>query len=247
MSCPRSILVADDEDTFLQSTARLLRRDGYDCECAPNADRAIDLLHAHRYDLLIADIKMPGNTDLRLVQESRQLAAGMPVILVTGYPSLDTAIRSVQLPVVAYLTKPIDPGQLLAEVRTAMEQSHDYTTVLGAHRRLENCLREIEDLEAGLRPSRSGAACPAAPALLNAAVQSVAECLAELGRLWQALLPAAPPPNLCRLVCCGRRDILEGALRDAVETIERTKHAFKSKELGSLRARLEESLKKVAD
>jgi CheY-like chemotaxis protein len=111
------ILIADDEPTFLRSTADLLIREGYECDTAPDAPTAAEMLKRGGYDLLIADIKMPGNPDLELVSGMPQIAQGLPVILVTGYPSLATAIESVKLPVVAYLVKPFD----LAEFREALD------------------------------------------------------------------------------------------------------------------------------
>jgi CheY-like chemotaxis protein len=101
-------LIADDEETFLLSTADLLRREGYHCDCAPDGKRAAEMLGKGEYDLLIADIKMPGNGNLELVREMPRLAEGLPVILVTGYPSLKTAMESFQLPVAAYLPKPVE-------------------------------------------------------------------------------------------------------------------------------------------
>lgn len=102
------ILIADDEETFLHSTADLLRREGYDCDIVPDGNRAAEMLGKGEYDLLIADIKMPGNGNLELVREMPRLAEGLPVILVTGYPSLKTAMESFQLPVAAYLPKPVE-------------------------------------------------------------------------------------------------------------------------------------------
>ena len=58
------ILFADDEETFLQASCDLLRREGYACDGVPDASAAMQKLAAKKYDLLIADIKMPGNAEL---------------------------------------------------------------------------------------------------------------------------------------------------------------------------------------
>ncbi|MBD3220115.1 response regulator [bacterium] len=68
MASPERILVADDDETPLLSTADLLRREGYDCVTADHAGAAIAALAADPCDLLLADICMPGNADLELVQ-----------------------------------------------------------------------------------------------------------------------------------------------------------------------------------
>jgi DNA-binding NtrC family response regulator len=114
---PIHILIADDEETFLYSTADLLRKEGYHCDCAPDGQTAAKMLRKDDYDLLIADIRMPGNGDLELIRDLPRIAEGLPVILVTGYPSMTTALESFHLPVVAYLTKPVEWQELLASVK----------------------------------------------------------------------------------------------------------------------------------
>ncbi len=107
------ILIADDEESVLLSTADLLRIEGYECACASDAKTAFDMLRRKKYDLLIADIKMQGNSDLQLIKKLPEFAPRMPVILVTGYPSLSSAVQSMKLPVVGYLIKPFEFTELL--------------------------------------------------------------------------------------------------------------------------------------
>ena len=87
------ISVADDDEAFLHSTADLLRREGYECSCASDAETAAEMLRADEYALLISDIKMSGNSQLEFIQELPRIAKNMQIILMTGYPSLDSAIR----------------------------------------------------------------------------------------------------------------------------------------------------------
>src|SRR5262245_30697854 len=117
MSLLGRILVADDEATFLESTVDLLREDGYECDGAADAYAAKKMLRKNKYNLLIADIKMLGNLKLELVTTLKSVAAGLPVILVTGYPSLGTAMLSTRLSVVGYLLKPVNFDDLLKLVQ----------------------------------------------------------------------------------------------------------------------------------
>lgn len=116
------ILIADDEENFLQTTAALLRREGYRCGCAVDAAATAAMLQAEHYDLVITDIKMPGNSELELVDYLSRLSYKIPVILVTAYPSVESAVRSLQLPVVAYLIKPFNLHELLTAIRRALEE-----------------------------------------------------------------------------------------------------------------------------
>ncbi len=139
----RRILIADDEESFLYSTADILRREGYDCSCASDAIAATEMLRKESYDLLIADIKMQGNSDLEFIKALPQIAGEMPVILVTGYPSLNSAIESIQLPVVAYLVKPFELNELLVRVKDIITGKGHFKT-----RRLEKALQKMaNDLE----------------------------------------------------------------------------------------------------
>jgi len=114
------ILLADDEDTFRCATAELLRRRGYACDGAADGGSAAALLAERRHDLLIVDIRMQGNRDLEVIAGLRRAGDSIPVVIVTGYPSLATAIKAVDLRVGAYLVKPVDFEDLLERVRLAL-------------------------------------------------------------------------------------------------------------------------------
>ena len=132
------ILIVDDEESFLYSTADVLRREGYDCVCASEGTTARNLLAAENVDLVIADIMMEGNAQLEFIKDLPRIADGVPVILVTGYPSLDTAIEAIPLPVVAYLIKPFELDELLDKVRTAVGNKERLRV-----RRMERALKKI--------------------------------------------------------------------------------------------------------
>lgn len=239
------ILIADDEPTFLHSTADLLRAQGYHCECAPDADTAADILKRNTYDLLIADIRMPGNPQLELVQDLDRVAAGMPVILVTAYPSLPSAIQSVRLPVAAYLIKPVEFEQLLIHVRAAVARSRLYRTVTNARQRLE----EWQTALAGLDTVFTTAAQPPAgtgDAFVQLTFNNIVAALTDLKQLTQAHVAQKDMAQTCHLFNCPRLTELSHAILETVTVLGKTKHAFKSKDLGNLRRRLEQLLNKPA-
>ena len=100
------ILIADDEETFRITTVGLLEREGHQCDSAVSASDALKHLDKP-YDLLITDIRMPGNVDLEFVKELRQRVPLLPIIIVTGHPSVPTAVESLHLSVVDYFVKPL--------------------------------------------------------------------------------------------------------------------------------------------
>src|SRR4030095_11661625 len=101
------VLIADDEETFLMATADLLRREGFEGETVRDGETALARVREASYDLLISDLEMPGNEDLDLVKRVAEVAGGLPIIIITGFPSTRSAIASIELPVAAYLLKPV--------------------------------------------------------------------------------------------------------------------------------------------
>src|SRR5262245_43162642 len=91
------VLIADDDAAFRMATRAYLRQNGYECEVAPDGTVAGDLLRSLEIDLLISDINMPGNRGLEFIETIPQVAAGLPVILLTGHPSPQSAARSERL------------------------------------------------------------------------------------------------------------------------------------------------------
>ncbi len=237
------VLIADDEEIFLHSTADLLRREGFECDCVLDADAALELLHGNEYDLLIADIKMPGNPELELVHKLPEVAPGLPVILVTGYPSLRSAIQSVQLPVAAYMVKPIDIEELLGHVRTHTELTRAYRLIRRTRERIESYTQDLGQIEQLMRTPVEGAASAPVEAFMTLHVRNIVDSLSDLQRLMGA--------------AAGQRDLMEvevpsgspgptkllAALEKTIAVLEKTKTAFKSKDLGELRKELEELVK----
>ncbi len=124
---PAKILIADDEPLFLRTTAELLRRAGYECTCAADGKAALEALGRESFDLILSDLNMPGNFKLELLREGRTKWPEVPLIVVTGAPSLPTAIESVRLGITDYLLKPIKYEDLLASLRRALAKRRPQT------------------------------------------------------------------------------------------------------------------------
>ena len=233
------ILVADDEGTFLESTADLLRRDGYDCDCVPDAAAAMERLKNNEYDLLIADIKMPGNTNLELVRDLPEIAESLSVILVTGYPSQRSAIQALQMPVVAYLIKPFDLEELLRQVNQAIEKKRLYRAVISTRDRLQNWQKEVANLEQVLKDKNSGTFSVSVKDFLDLNFRNVVGALSDIKNVTETKTTKDIDLPACHLLSCPRLAELTGAMEDTIKVLEKTKRAFKSKDLGEIRKKLE--------
>ena len=227
----------------MHSTADLLRREGYECVCASDAGMATQKLQASDYDLLIADIKMPGNPELEFIRDLPRIAEGMPVILVTGYPSLRSAIKSIQLPVEAYLTKPIDFKQLLAQVQVSIERFRVYRLVCSTRQRLQDWRNDLLSIEETMKNSSWDASSLMVDTFRELAFRNIIGSLSDLNHLMEALPGRRFDPEVCHLFNCPRLNKLTDALAETIAILEKTKGSFKSKDLGELRRKLERIVK----
>jgi FixJ family two-component response regulator len=234
------ILIVDDDEVFLESTTDLLHREGYACDCVGDITGAMRLLGENRYDLLIADIKMPGNSELGLIRNMPDLAQGMPVIIVTGHPWLGSAIESVRLGVKAYLVKPLDFEELLQEVRAAIGCSQSYRSIQEIKQRLQYWYEGLGDMEKLLtKESQNGL-----PVQINGFIEltfrNIIDGLFDIKHITGILAESNGQEQVCHLFNCPRLDSLRKGMAETIEVLEKTKSAFKSRDLGVIRGRLEE-------
>jgi len=108
-----SILVVDDEVRQREIYRDILQDEGYDSETAPSGESALKLLGQKRFDLVITDLNLTGMTGVQLLMEIVQADPTVAVILITGYPSIQSAIEATKKGVYAYLEKPVDRDKLL--------------------------------------------------------------------------------------------------------------------------------------
>ena len=114
------VLVVDDEASIRDLLAKTLALAEYDVDTAPDGTTALDRMRAFNYDLLIADLKMPGMDGLTLIRQAKRIKADLPVIIITGFSTESSAIEAVNLGVAGYLTKPFRVPQVLAAASKAL-------------------------------------------------------------------------------------------------------------------------------
>ncbi|MDP2875673.1 MAG: response regulator, partial [Holophaga sp.] len=148
---PARILMADDEEIFLLATADLLRMEGFLVDTARDGFEAADFLRENTYDVLISDILMPGNQDLDFIRVAADLSPDLQAILVTGYPSVGTAVQAIHLPVAAYLTKPIVFEDFLGHIRRAVSSVRTQRAMGRSKERLTGWLEDLERVQEAIR------------------------------------------------------------------------------------------------
>lgn len=145
MSRKISILIVDDEDSVRNSLLSWFEEDGYRVECAECAKTALFKLESESYDIVLADIKMPGMDGLEMLRRIKARNEESIVIVMTAFATVDTAVQALKDGAFDYITKPFDPDDLSHLIRNAAKQIsllHENEALKGRVDILEN----VEDL-----------------------------------------------------------------------------------------------------
>jgi EAL domain-containing protein (putative c-di-GMP-specific phosphodiesterase class I) len=114
------VLVVDDDKTLARSYCRLLSAEGYEVEVRFDGAAAVEAVRASRFDVVLSDIDMPTLSGVALIERIRVHDVDIPVVLITGSPSLDSAVAAVQHGALRYLTKPVAISELRTVTATAV-------------------------------------------------------------------------------------------------------------------------------
>ena len=117
-----SILIVDDEESVRDSLFNWFIEDGYRVECAENAKKALSILQSDNFDIVLADIKMPGMDGLEMLKRIKSLRKDSIVIVMTAFATVDTAVQALKDGAFDYVTKPFDPDDLSHLIRNASRQ-----------------------------------------------------------------------------------------------------------------------------
>jgi len=210
------VLLVDDEPLVGQTLGLWLRKLGYDAPLASSPAEADRLLAAASFDLLLTDVNMPGNFRLEWIENLLSRPAIPPILLITGTPDLETACRAANLPIAGYLLKPLDFDTLDSVIQGVLQE----------HRPHREFVRITQDIIHLLTARRSGGS-PEADALV-----------ARLTLLSSNFRTPTPRVAADRAT----DEAWRTTISDTIAVIEKTKHSFRSKELGQLRLRLQQML-----
>jgi len=211
------ILLVDDDPLVRTVFSGWLGLHDYEHHHAANPAGAEALLDRRPVELVLSDIHMPGNTRLEWVEQVLRREHPPAILLMTGQPEFETACRAANLPVAGYLVKPVDFSTLDATLQRIIHRQRrraDFLSLSGDIVRLLGSL--------GLQDSAKETMLVNKLALLAACFNSRRPEADDIG-------PA--PDQLWRT-----------AIADTIAVIEKTKHSFRSKDLGELRRRLQQLL-----
>jgi len=116
------VLVVDDEPDMVENCARILKRSGYQCLTATDPQRALALVGAEHPDLLLTDLQMPGMDGMQLLRRARESDPALPVILITAFASIESAVAAIKDGAFDYLPKNFSVDQLRVAVERGLRQ-----------------------------------------------------------------------------------------------------------------------------
>jgi DNA-binding NtrC family response regulator len=119
------ILVVDDELLLRDVLYDYLNRQGYDVTLAPDAEKALEIIDTMEPDVALIDIKLPKISGIELTQSIKGRYPDLPIIIMTGYPSLDTAINAIQNGASEYIVKPFRLDELNRTIKKHLSQDSE--------------------------------------------------------------------------------------------------------------------------
>ena len=119
-----SILVVDDELLIRDLLYDFFQQQGWTISVADNGERALEILRARKIDIVLTDIKMLQIDGLTLTSQVRAKYPDMPVVLMTGYPSVETAVEGIRAKVSDYIIKPFNINKLFKTLKAQLDDSN---------------------------------------------------------------------------------------------------------------------------
>jgi two-component system nitrogen regulation response regulator NtrX len=133
------LLIVDDDNNTLASLARAFRMAGHDATVCDNAARALELVKAQPFDMMLSDVVMPGKDGLALLEDLRNLGITLPVVMISGQASIEMAVRATRLGAIDFLEKPLSTDKLLLTVDNVLklkrleDENRDLRQRVGKH------------------------------------------------------------------------------------------------------------------
>jgi DNA-binding NtrC family response regulator len=158
----KRILLIDDEEGMCRMMEAVLLDSGYAVKSYTRSTEAVDTFQPGHFDLVVTDIKMPGMNGLEVLQRLKEKEPGLPVIIISAYATLDTAIQALRRGAHDMVTKPFEPEELLYRVKNALRHNQllkenielrkelqgrfEFGNIIGASEPLQNVLEMVKKL-----------------------------------------------------------------------------------------------------
>lgn len=137
------ILIVDDDEMMAKTLSRALSNQGHECRIALTGDQGLSLVHEHRFDLILTDMVMPGFDGMTFVKSVKSIDPSIPIIMMTGYASVDNAVEVMKAGAFHYLKKPVRLNELQVYVEKALASHEMVLEVQELKHRLQDTQNNI--------------------------------------------------------------------------------------------------------
>lgn len=117
----KKVLVVDDEQIVLDSVKKILAEADYEVHVSLSGQMGLDMAIKNQYDIVLTDIRMPDISGMRVLRDVKRAKPSIPVVIITGYGSVQSAVQAMKLGATDYLEKPFTPDQLLKTISSAID------------------------------------------------------------------------------------------------------------------------------
>ena len=121
----QKVLVIDDEQIVLDSVKKILSKENYDVDTSIDSKTGLEMALQKDYDIVLTDIRMPKIGGMRILRDIRRNKPSVPVVIITGYASVQSAVQAMKLGATDYIEKPFTPEELADAVSAAIDASPD--------------------------------------------------------------------------------------------------------------------------
>lgn len=119
----RRALVIDDEQIILDSVKKILSKEDFEVDVSLKSPEGLDLSLKREYDIVLTDIRMPVIGGMRILRDIRRAKPALPVVIITGYATVSSAVQAMKLGASDYIEKPFTPEELVKRVNQALEKA----------------------------------------------------------------------------------------------------------------------------
>jgi DNA-binding NtrC family response regulator len=116
----RKALVIDDEQIVLDSVSKILKDENFEVEVTLSGRQGLDQAIQKNYDIVLTDLRMPDIGGMQVLRDAKRAKPALPVVMITGYGSVKSAVQAMKLGAAEYLEKPFSPDALIRTVKSAL-------------------------------------------------------------------------------------------------------------------------------
>jgi len=139
-------LVIDDEQIVLDSVSKILKDENYEVDVSLSGREGLNQAIQREYDIVLTDIRMPDIGGMRVLRDVKRAKPSLPVVIITGYASVKSAVQAMKLGAADYIEKPFTPDQLLKATERSLEVSNRTKSSISKIRKEREMMKEAQQL-----------------------------------------------------------------------------------------------------